>query len=471
MNASAIAAATVVVLLAGCAAPDIDRAVQDTNRAAPEFTGGRLQLNRTAQERQAGADLATQLLAQPLTMDDAVRVALASSPAVQAAIAQRWNDMAAAAQSGRIANPVFTFGRLRDAGGLELDRLLSFGLLDLLTLPRRQAIAANVQAQARTQLALDIVAQVSTVRAAWVRAVGAQQRAVYARQAKQSAGAGAELARRMQQVGNFSKLQRAREQAFSADAATRVAAAEQAAGAAREELLRVLGLTDAQSAALKLPERLPDLPKEPLAPAAMTTAALAQRLDVQLARRQLEVAGQAQGLQLLGTLLDVEVGGQHNTVFGSDGTRDTQNGYELGVRVPLFDWGGAQRAAMNAQTLAAANRYDSVVRAAASHVRQSYGAYRTAWDIAKHYRDEVVPLRKAISDENMLRYNGMLIGVFELLADARDQVATVSAAIDAQQQFWLAHAALASSAIGQPLVADVGVTPAPASRNAEPSVH
>jgi hypothetical protein len=51
--------------------------------------------------------------------------------------------------------------------------------------------------------------------------------------------------------------------------------------------------------------------------------------------------------------------------------------------------------------------------------------------VSRHYRDEVVPLRQTISEENLLRYNGMLIGVFELLADTRDQVNTVRAAIAA----------------------------------------
>ena len=56
-------------------------------------------------------------------------------------------------------------------------------------------------------------------------------------------------------------------------------------------------------------------------------------------------------------------------------------------------------------------------------MREAYSAYRTAYDLARHYRDEIVPLRKRISEEKLLRYNGMLISVFELLADAREQVA------------------------------------------------
>ncbi|RYE54785.1 MAG: transporter, partial [Hyphomicrobiales bacterium] len=72
------------------------------------------------------------------------------------------------------------------------------------------------------------------------------------------------------------------------------------------------------------------------------------------------------------------------------------------------------------------------------------------YDIARHYRDEIVPLRQSMADENVLRYNGMLIGVFELLAEARDQISSVTNAINAQQQFWLADAALAASVIGKP---------------------
>ena len=78
--------------------------------------------------------------------------------------------------------------------------------------------------------------------------------------------------------------------------------------------------------------------------------------------------------------------------------------------------------------------------------------------MARHYRDEVVPVRKVIAEENQLRYNGMLISVFELLSDARDQVGAVTAALDTQQQFWLADAALQASVIGRPTNITLSVT-------------
>jgi len=79
---------------------------------------------------------------------------------------------------------------------------------------------------------------------------------------------------------------------------------------------------------------------------------------------------------------------------------------------------------------------------ARSEVRETYSAYTTAYGTARHYRDEIVPLRKRISEENLLRYNGMLISVFELLADARQQVATVNAYIETLRDFWLAESTL-----------------------------
>ena len=443
--------ASAALVLAGCASVNIDQTLQDTNQQTSSFTQGKLELNRTTAQQQARSKLGSELLAKPLSMDDAVQLALSNSPAVQTLLAQSWMDMAQANQMGRIANPVFTFERMRQGDELEIGRLLSFGLLDLLTLPRRQAIAQSRTALVKVQLAANVVDQITQVRQAWVRAVSAQQSLQYAEQINTAAQASAELAKRMQQVGNFTKLQRARQQVFHADAVARLATSRHAVTATREELIRQLGLTEAQASELKLPDRLPDLPKAPKQPDAINAIAPEQRLDVQIARNQLDMAGKSQGLNLLTSLVDVELGIRRDTIFdNAEGTKSTKRGFELEIRLPIFDWGNAQRDAMNAQSLAAANRYDSAVRGATSQLRESYSAYRTAYDLARHYRDEIVPLRKTMSEENVLRYNGMLIGVFELLAEHRDQIAAVLAAISAEQQFWLADAALSASMTGKP---------------------
>ncbi len=322
----------------------------------------------------------------------------------------------------------------------------------------RKHIAERRIEQAQFRLSAEVVDRVTQVRQAWVRAVAAQQALSYARQVFESAEAGAELARRMQSVGNFNRISRAREQSFYADAATRLATAQHQATASREELIRLLGLDEAQGQQLQLPERLPDLPKAPLEPNTVGALATNGRLDIRLAQSALAGAGKAQGLNIITSFTDIELTARRNTVFdNAAGTRTEPRGFEVAVRLPIFDWGGMQRDAWNARTLAAANQLEATVRAAGSHLRESYSAYRTSFDVAKHYRDEVLPVRRVISDENQLRYNGMLIGVFELMADARDQVGTVTAAIAAQQQYWLADAALQASLIGRPTTTSLSV--------------
>lgn len=443
--------AAAAAVLAGCASVNIDQAIKDANDTTGTFTQGKLELSRSDQQVQARQKLSTELLAQPLGMDDAVQLALANSPAVQTLLAQSWSDIAQATQVGRISNPIFTFERVRYRDELELGRLLSVGLIDLLTLPYRQGISRTLVNQAKFQLSASVVEHVTQVRQDWVRAVAAKQSLQYAEQVNASAQASAELAQRMQQIGNFTKLQRQRQQVFYADSVAQLAVARQADISSREELVRLLGLTDMQAGQLQLPERLPDLPKQPRDAEAVSVNAADQRLDVLLARSQLDAAGKAQGLNLLTSVVDVELGIRRNTIFdNAAGTKSAKKGFELGIRLPIFDWGSAQRATMNAQSLAAANRYESTVRGASSQLRESYSAYRTAYDVAKHYRDEIVPLRRAMAEENGLRYNGMLISVFELLADSRDQVSSVIAAINSYQQFWLSEAALAASMTGKP---------------------
>lgn len=78
-----------------------------------------------------------------------MQLALANSPSVQVLVAQSWGDIAASNQTSRLPNPIFTFERMRLNGELELGRLLSFGLVDLILLPQRLSISRSQANQAR----------------------------------------------------------------------------------------------------------------------------------------------------------------------------------------------------------------------------------------------------------------------------------------------------------------------------------
>jgi len=435
--------------LAACATADFDRSLERTNARVSGFTDATAVLARDAEQRQALDAKAAELLTKVLDEDLAVQLAMVNSPEFQAILARNWERAAEAAQSGRIANPVFTFERVHVLDEVEFGRLLTVGLIDLLTYPARQGVARARLAAEEERLGAEVVRKVTDVRKAWVRAVAARERLGYARQVFEAAGAAAELARRMQATGNFGTAQRVRQQGFYADAATQLALAQHEATAGREELVRQLGLAQAQVPLLVLAERLPDLPGTPLQPGEVGAAARSGNLDVHVARAEFEAAARAQGLGAVTSLVDVEGGLRRDTVFdNAEGSRATGRGYELDVTLPVFDWGGMKRDGMNARTLAAGNELEASLRTAGSRLRETYSAYRTAHDIARHYREEVIPLQQTLSEENVLRYNAMLIGVFELLADARAQIGSVMAGMDALEQFWLADAALQAAIMG-----------------------
>lgn len=443
LHVKSVAIGLSALLLAGCATFSSDGGIDAVSAATMQRTGQTVQ-------RQSSGDLPTieatlqQLLSRDLGVDAAVQIALMNNRGLQASLAELDVAEADLVQAGRMRNPGFSFGRMRRGDDIEIDRSIMFDLAGLFTLPIRSGIERQRFEQAKLQAAAEAVQLAANTRRAYFNAVATQQTAGYMEQVGIAAEAGAELARRMAQVGNLSKLDQAREQVFHADAIAQLARARHNATAAREKLTRLMGLWGANTT-FKLPDRLPDLPQSPNEMTNMESLAMSQRLDVQVAKRDAEATARALGLSKATRFINVLDAGYTNK---SETGNPRANGYEVTLELPIFDWGNARTAKAEALYMQSVHRTADIAIRARSEVREAYSAYRTAHDLAKHYRDEIVPLRKSISDEVLLRYNGMLTGVFELLADARDQINAVNAAIETQRDYWLAETDLQATING-----------------------
>jgi outer membrane protein TolC len=449
LHARAMASAACTLLLAGCATFSEDGRFGPVADVARKHTGQDSSWARNADELSAIEKRVAELLLQPLTADSAVQVALLNNRGLQATFQELGIAEAELVRASRLPNPGFSFARLKRGSEVEYERTFSFDLGHLIALPFAAQMEGRRFEAIQRSVAMEMLQVASEARKAFFSAVAAEQNVRCATDVKAAADAGAELARRLAQAGNINKLQQAREHGFFSEAALNLARAHQLRTAARERLARALGLWGDQLN-YRLPERLPDLPKQPADQPDIEQIAMAQRLDVQAARLHTEATAKHLGLSKVTRFINVlEVGYEYNT----SNEEPRQTGWEVAVEIPLFDFGTARIARAEAVYMQSMHRAAKVAVDARSEVREAYDRYRSAWDIARHYRDDVVPTAKRISDENLLRYNGMLIGVFDLLADARAQIGAVASSIEALSEFWIARADLDMALIGKPSIA------------------
>lgn len=427
-------------LLAACSSFSPDGGLNQVSDLTRARTGQSVlrESESSAADQQAQQEQIRQLLATPLTPDSAVQLALLNNKRLQSALADLGVAEADLVQAGTLRNPRFGFGRLAGNGETEIDRSVLLDLGGLLTMPLRKAIEQRRFNQAQLQAALQAVRLAADTRRAYFQAVAAKQSLGYMRRVGLAAESSAELAQRMAKAGNWSKLDEAREQIFHIEINTQIQRAIQNETTTRERLVRLLGLPDQQTP-LTLPDRLPDLPAE-LNPAEQIEAkAIAQRLDVQIAKLETEATAKNLGLTRSTRFINVlEAGYENKSATGAS----RADGYVVELSLPLFDWGTARTRRAESIYMRSVQRTADIAVQARSEVRETYSAYRTSFAVSRQYRDEIVPLRKRISEEVLLRYNGMLASVFELLLDSRAQILSVNAAIDAQRDFWIADTEL-----------------------------
>ena len=438
--------AALPLVLAGCASLSADGGFKPIQQAAEHHLGKTVQLVKSEADQNAVGDRVTELLSKPLSADAAVQIALLNNRGLQASFQELGIAEAELVQASRLPNPGFTFAKLRQGDGREIDRTFGFSLAHLIALPLTRQMEFRRFSAVQRSVSIEMLSLAAESRKAFYAAVAAEQTARYMRDVRGTADAGAELAKRLAQAGSWTKLQQAREHGFFSEAVLNAARAEGARTATRERLIRLLGLWGQQTQ-FTLPDRLPDLPQEPQDRPDIEQQAIAKRLDVQGAKLQTEATAKSLGLTKVTRFINaLDFGYMRNSY--NDAPRQT--GYEISFEIPLFDWGDARIAKAESIYMQSVQRAAQVAIEARSEVREAYLGYRSSYDIAKHYRDDVVPTAKRISDENVLRYNGMFISVFELLADARSQISAVNAAIEAQRDFWMAQADLDMALIGKP---------------------
>ncbi len=451
-----------VGLLGACAEFSPDGGMSAVTLAARRDLGvDAAKITTEAQAAQNRARIDT-LLAAPVGADQAVEIALLNNRGLQAA----YNDLglaeAAAVGASLPPNPRFSLERIGVGPALGYELRLIANILALATLPARRDIAQAQFLQAQS-LAIEGTFRLAIeTRRAYLRAVAAAQLAALLEQSRGAADAAADLMRRLGETGAASKLDQARTAAFYAELSAQLAHARLRARVEKEALTRLLGLWG-KDVDFRLPPALPTLPASLLVVDNIEAEAIRRRVDIAIARQELDVL--ARSLKLTQatryvSLIELSGIGVGERARGEEGTqRHRGGGFELEVEIPLFDGGEVANRRAEEAYRRAVNRLAEKAINARSEARAAWQTRRATWDIARLYQGRVLPLRRTISDELLLRYNAMQVDVFELLVDARERIASNVAALEARRDFFLAEADLQAALIGgaTATAADLGI--------------
>jgi outer membrane protein TolC len=436
------------LLLSGCATFSPDRGMNVVANVAGETIKKDVVSIRTEDDAERAKGAVQGLLHRSLTVDAAVQIALLNNRGLQAS----YNELALAeadlVQESLPPNPTFSIFRIAGDGALEAERQVVGNILALSTLPFRSEIARQRFQQAQLRAAEETLRLAAEVRRTYFRAVAANELVGLLTEAKSTAESTAQLALKLGETGALNKLDQAREQVFYAETTADLATLRQDATSSRERLIRLLGLWDGDIG-VRLPQKLPVLPRRPLSLPGIEVDAIEHRIDLQIAR--IELAALAKSLNLTEatrfvTLLDVA--GVDRKTRDPNGISFRERGFDVQFQIPIFD-GGEVRVRQAAETYNQAfNRLTEKAVNVRSEARDAFRVYRSTYDIAGHYQREVLPLRQIISDEMQLRFSSMQVDVFALLTEARQRIAGLRAAIEAKREFWLAQSELKTAVNG-----------------------
>ena len=391
-----------------------------------------------------------------LDAETAVQVALLNNKGLQAAYADLGEAAATAWQSTMLVNPRVGIG-LTGIGtpGLRayksIEGVVVTNILAIATLKQNVAIADTNFRKAQLAAALKTLQLSADTRRAWINAVAALENVGQLAQAQTAADAASELAKKLGEAGSLNKEGQAREQVFYAELTGQIAKARLEARLAKEELTRLMGLWGADIE-YAIPNRLPQLPKTLAKRDMIEVEALQRRVDLQMAKLDLEATARSFKLtEATRYVTDLELRSGFETereLEDGEKHKQTTGNAELEFVIPIFDSGQARMRESELAYMRAANLLAEKAVNIRSEARSAYQAYRSNYDIARHYRNSVVPLRTKIEEESLLTYNGMLTNTFELLADSREKVNSNLLAINAKRDFWLAEAGLAPAIYG-----------------------
>ncbi len=432
--------------------------------APAEVDYSELQSAAEARQRTAGAELApnnaalSSLLSKPLSADSAARIALLNNRGARAAVEDLGIAQAELVRVRRLPNPTAEAAiRFKGSGEspiLELGAMID--LSELLLLATRSG-AAGAEVDAAKLAAVGSLLDLSfDARRSFYRYQAAAELVVLRRTVLESLNAGADLATRLRAAGNITELDLATQLAIFEEARFELQRAELEENAARERLNGLMGLWG-RGIEWRADSRLPQRPAEELDVTKLEGLAIGRSLELAIAKARFGAAARRKNAaQAAGFLPELKAG------VSAERDEDWAIGPAVEIEVPLFYQGQGEIGVAEAQMRKHQNLYTDAAVRIRSVARNAAMRLTAAGGAVTYYQKVLLPLKQKVLDESQLQYNGMLIGLFQLLQAKRDQVQTAAAYVEQLREYWLARTDVEQLLSGRLVEASSSAVPATA---------
>lgn len=394
---------------------------------------------RSEEARAQQAAAVAALLAEPLSPDAAVRVALLQNTRVVAAFEALGVAQADYLEALLPPNPVLSATRLTGGGApAKLSVSGAIDAIDLLATPLRARAGGATRNAAVATATGEVLRVAGAARAAMIAYIAARQEADLLAQAADVADAAVDAADALYAAGNTAKVDRDRERLFAEEIAVQRDLAVAAVAAARERVNAALGLQGAAAQSWSAAVRLPAAPAEPLDVAAVDARALASSVDVAVAVGAVEASrAVARKSWIAGLLPGLEIGVERERDGG-----EWTSGPSLSLAAPLFDLGGRARLRAASALRRDAALAQAVSAEVAAEARARGAEAEAARAAAVRRRAVMAPLSADVFDGAQRDFGAMQISLTQLLEAKRQRLEQGRALVRATRDYWMARAQL-----------------------------
>src|SRR5271157_2246918 len=427
--------------LPAASAREKEEMFQSVQQSVQERTGKTVRWERDQAAQEQALQEVHLLLRKPLTVETAVQIALLNNRSLQATFEEIALSAADLIEAATIPNPRIDLAiRFPDKppSGTYIDYGAAIDFLSIMMIPLKKRVAKDQLEAAALRVADETLELVSQVKGAFYSLQASQQLLKRFQLIADTNAASLDLAQRQHQAGNITDLAMAQQQASYSRSRLDVAITEVEIRRNREKLDRLLGLWGANTD-WQIAGELPEVPSSEVSTRSLERLAISQRLDLQADylhfSSQAKNLGLTKAFRLLGAL-----------DFGIESERETDSQPRTGpifaIELPIFNQGQARIARGEAALRQSQDKFEALAVDIRSQIRELRDELASKREIARFYKDELLPGQRGILNESLINYNAMAIGNFELFTTKAEEARTEREYIEAVRDYWISRAEL-----------------------------